>query len=1272
MPRLLLLALFVVASAPGGLARADAPSAASLPVAADPPAGRIARAVAELDRDRADPRALVPLTALSELEDEAEDLTPIAAVYARAAADARAQPEVRALARLGLARVARARGDLDAARAEIDGLGFVREWQIAGPFDDEGKRGHAKVFPPEEGQDLTARFPGKAREVGWRALPPEAADRGFVHLGAALRPAREVTAYALAVVDAPREERVRLAAGASGAMKIWVNGALAIEDAAYHPARPDQRAAMVTLRRGPNRILVKVSHDEGRFGFSLRLVRANGEPFPARALAPPFPPAGAGTAARPEPARTAVDALAARVRDARKAGAPAARLARLRYDLAVALDLLHPLDLRDHRAADEARRAADALPRDVDAQLLAARLEEDPNRRRERLEAAVRAAPGDGVAAAGLARHRIDRGEPHRALAPLRRALAASPGSVPARLALADALEATGLGARARRDRADLAAERPRSPDAVRAAARAARADGRIDETERLLRADLALRFDDAPARAGLVQLVLDRGAVDGALALLQDAVRLSPASLEERLRAADLLAAAGRGDEAEEGFAALVRICPEEADVYEHRGEARLRGGRSTDALVDFHAALELRPQNPRVKDLVRALEPERERFERPYAQDARALAAAAPAPAPDDDAIVLSDVRVTRVHPSGLSSSWTQLVVKVVTQRGVDAFRTHAFGYAPDRQEVRVERARVLRPDGSSIESHQEADRSASEPWYRLYYDTRARTVSFPALSPGDVLELTVRRDDVAGENLLSDYFGDLVYVADTTRKLRFDYVLLAPEQRRIYAAEPRLAAVARTERKLDGGLVEHRWIAKDVPRIRPEPGMPGWSDVVPYLHVSTYASWDDVQRFWWGLVHEQVEPTDEVREQALAIARQVLAEPGRAGAGSSDPERVDPAAPLPPLSPADELAIIRAVHAFVVTNTRYVGLEIGIHGYKPYRVDQILERRFGDCKDKASLTHALLRALGIDSRLVLLRMKRLGRVAEAPASLAVFNHAILYVPRYGLWLDGTATYSGSGDLPGEDRGATALVVDPDGKPWFTTVPDARPEENRTETRFEVALHADGAAEVHGRSAIVGVQAPDYRRAYESERDRRAAFEQAFARTFPGLEVKQVSLTGLERLEEPVGLDFALDVPRYAEKDGTSLRFLPFGNVHGYVESWAPLSARELAVQVGEPYENRFSFRYALPAGWEPMQLPAPVKLDAAFAAFEASVRREPGALVAEGRVVLKASRVTPADYAALRDLAARIDRALARPVLLAPAAAGAAPSASPGATP
>jgi hypothetical protein len=128
-------------------------------------------------------------------------------------------------------------------------------------------------------------------------------------------------------------------------------------------------------------------------------------------------------------------------------------------------------------------------------------------------------------------------------------------------------------------------------------------------------------------------------------------------------------------------------------------------------------------------------------------------------------------------------------------------------------------------------------------------------------------------------------------------------------------------------------------------------------------------------------------------------------------------------------------------------VEKNTRYVALEFGIHGYKPSRVDRVLARRFGDCKDKASLLHALLEVAGVDSRIVLLRMRQLGSIPPEPASLAVFNHAIVYVPALDWYLDGTAEFHGATELPISDRRASILVVEPDGKSRFTVTPEARP---------------------------------------------------------------------------------------------------------------------------------------------------------------------------------------------------------------------------------
>jgi tetratricopeptide (TPR) repeat protein/transglutaminase-like putative cysteine protease len=1222
---------FVLALA---LLAAGSPSA--VPAGGDPATAAFEAAAADLRRSHAEPRAIAPLVRIRELEPGLADLSRPASSYRAVADDPRAHPEVRALARWFLASVEEARGNPNRAEAERERLGFLRGFWIAGPFDNQGRRGLEREFPPEGALDLEARFPGKAREVGWRALPPELEFRGIVAVGTAVRPQREVVVYALAVPEVARQQRARLWIGASGAYRLWVNGTPVLAEAAYHPARLDQAAVEVTLRKGPNRILVKLAQDQGEMALAVRLTDLAGEPMAARpAPMPPAPPLAAGPAPRPTRVESLVTTLARRATSARGAAEGRARM-----DLAAALGEKLSEDAGEHAPARESRRAAELLPGDVEAQLLAARLEDhDPNRRRERLEAALRADPANPVARLALAEEEVRHGRAQEAVLQLQPLAADWPRWAAARGALAQGWELVGYPSRAQVELLRLAEEMPALPGAAEGAARASRRLDRAEDAMRWYQKVLALRHDDGQVRASLATLLLDRGDVDGALELLGEAIRLSPGDPFLRLRRADLLAANGRPEPAEADYQAAARLSPDEPEVHERRGRQLLREGRRGEALAELQKAIELRPQSPQLKELVRQLEPQQERFEAPYLVEAGALAKAPPARRGDEDAAVLSETKVTRVYPSGLSSTYTQIVAKVHTPRGADGFRGFPIGYVPGRQDVRVERARVWKPDGAVVETHQEADRSTSEPWYRLYYDTRVRQVVLPSLAPGDVLELAWRVDDVASENLLSDYFGEVTAFADGARKERMDYVLLVPSSRTLHVSDPKLPGVSRSVKDLPGGVRQYRWTATDLPRLEPEPGMPGMAESTPYVHVSTYGSWDEVARFYEGLVREQLRPGPGIRAESARIVAAVRGRPENAG------------------RPEKEIRgeIVRAVYDEVVTSTRYVGLEFGIHGYKPYQVEQVLTRRFGDCKDKASLMHALLEAAGIDSRLVLLRMRRLGNLPEAPASLAVFNHAILYVPELELWLDGTASGSGSRELPAEDRGATVLVVNPGAPPTFRTLPEATPGDDRVRSDFRVALAADGSAVVEGSTQVSGAQAPDFRRGYQSESGREAALERSFARTFPGLKAEKVETSDLSRIEDDVRVGFRLSVPRLARPENGGLVLSPFGQGQNWMESYAPLSSRRYDLVLSHPFDNQFTLRYRLPSGMAPAPLPLPERREGPFGAWSVTTREEGGALVAEGFLRIVARRIPAADYPAFREFLSGLDRALQRTIRL-----------------
>ena len=165
---------------------------AATPPLRDPIAERIAALGAALAEERRSPRAGAILAELQTLVDEAPNLARLATIFSRVADDAAALPEVRALARLQLSELERARGNLQRSHAMARRLGFVTEWRAIGPLRRRGearlrrppaagaRAGAGGGLPGEGGRRLVARRPagGGGRRLRRPRRAPCAARRG--------------------------------------------------------------------------------------------------------------------------------------------------------------------------------------------------------------------------------------------------------------------------------------------------------------------------------------------------------------------------------------------------------------------------------------------------------------------------------------------------------------------------------------------------------------------------------------------------------------------------------------------------------------------------------------------------------------------------------------------------------------------------------------------------------------------------------------------------------------------------------------------------------------------------------------------------------------------------------------------------------------------------------------------------------------------------------------------------------------------------------------
>ncbi len=1224
----------------------------------------LARAGGRLAAQAGGPQAVAALAEMAGLDENVAPAALEAAVRRGLAPGA--DPLVAAQVAFLLAHLLDERGATEEASALREGLGFLTQTFVIGPFG-EGRPSFKTPFPPEGERDapeLGRVYPGKLREVGWRRADAALRD-GALLLDGLLRPNDQAVAYVAAFVHSDADRQAALRLGSPGPLKVWVNGALVFERDVTRAATLDQDAAGVRLGRGWNRILIKTVVVDGAWRLYARLTDPNGAPL-RFANAPGPPPAKSTWVVARKGSRSAspvgVWTLDAQLQRRAKAAGSGAGAAEAWLDLARYLAWAGPRD-RSERAAAEAVRHALALRPSFSAFLLAADVAADEDERRRDLERALDLASRAGASGESepisigwrallLARlgemARTERREA-RAAEALHEALAIDPGCWPAILAIAEEESEADLPLAALARTEALPSEVRELPRVRRAVARLDEAAGRLREGDRVLEdlaGDRRVEVDLLHQLANRARVRADVGAARTRLAAAA-ALRPDLPSLEIELARLD--EGAGESPRALAALTALAARLPDDPATLVALGKLLQRMGRPEEALDRLRTALLLRPQDPELKRTVdRLVTGERgdltpaDELARRFGEDARALVPATPpaAAAAGDTALVLLDRRVVRVHKNGLSRTFADRVVEVLTERGAEDNKEFEVHYTPGSEEVDIRQARIYRRNArGEIEVSEATDRSdedLSEPWYSIYYDNRAEVVRFDGLRPGDVIEIQYLVDDVRSENQMSDYFGDLQYVAESIPKRRWDYTLIAPASRPIHANIPRVPRLER-QTTADGDDRVYRFAATDVAKVEAEPAMPGTAETTPYLHVSTYATWAEVGAWYWHLVEEQLTSDDEIRKTARSLV----------APGMSDEAKV------------------RAVYDFVVASTRYVGLEFGIHGYKPYQVSQVLARRFGDCKDKASLLLALLREVGVASELVLVRTRRSGRLDPEPASLAIFDHAIVYVPQLDRYLDGTAEFAGLSELPTEDQGVMVLRVGPAGG-VLTETPVLPSSASRVERHWQVALESSGDARINEAIAIRGEAAHNWREHYQTPGERVERYGRVWAGRFPGAELMSVEMPGIGDRNAPVIVKAAVSVPRFGHLTAKGEIELPMGGRDAdFVRTYTRLSTRQQDLVLAYPWQHDEELTYRLPPGWRllggGLNGQTPREIQSAFGRFHLDVSADGDRVRVRSFLDVARARVAPDQYARFRAFLGEIDAAIEERLLVGPPEAG-----------
>ncbi len=1157
-----------------------------------------------------------------------------------ASVDRRSPAPLRAYAELLVAYARLRRGDNKAAETQIRALGYVDQWLVLGPFDNTGKSGFDVPQGPEpelaEPIAWGRGYPGKdGRQVRWRVVPP-AFPYGWVDAGALLRPRQQMCAFFATYVSDPELKRRRpisLWVGARGAYRLFWNGQERAHDVAYRGHDFDRRSAPVWLEPGENRLLIKICSDDSAPMLSLRLADPSGAPDPKlrwHADGNTLSKVAAGSSA-PPPAN-AVGPLDWFERETKGANAsPAQREAFARY-----LVISDGDDPTTHQARNLAHAAAAAAPT-VRRLLLAAELAEDRNDQARWLERARAELPRSpareqrrNLEELLLAEARqLEQGvNPRAALPVYEQLLALDPDDVRALSGRARIYDGAGL-----KHSALASVERAleRSPHAVALLNMVASGLAELGESERARSVESlysALRFDDHGPLVDSLQLGVQGGDRRAAEHWAGRLLQLSPDSTWANSIAAHAWRQLGDSERALAGFDRGLALAPDDVDALRELSDLQGDLGHKEAQIGLLRRVLGLTPEDNEVRQYVAALEPSVDRVDETYAWKPERFLAHRFDAAPGQHRRTLLDLTVTHVYENGLAGQFRQIVFQPLTDAGAAVARQYAFTFQADRQRAQLRGARVYRAAGNIDEAVDSGEGPADNPELSMYTSARTVYVQFPRLEPGDVVELQYRVDDTGERGEFASYFGELEYLQSEAPVGHAEYVVIVPKERRLYVDTQR---VPQLQQKVEerGAERVYSFQADSVPGIEPEPAMPPWSEVLGFVHVSTYPSYRDLGSWYWGLSRDQLELDGATRELVHRIAQ-----------GATTPR-----------------AKVEAVYNWVVKNTRYVALEFGIYGFKPRRAVQTVSRGWGDCKDKAAVIVAMLQELGVPATMVLVRTGLRGRFRSEVASLAPFDHAIAYVPELDLYLDGTAEFTGSTELPSMDQGALALRVNA-GDAKLVTLPDNDPARNVKKREVELRLGANGGAEIELRYETKGASAPAWRRRYSAEATRRARVQEDLAREWPAIELVEgagaVQMSDLTNFEQPVSVQVRARSPHLLREEG-STRSLVVTPGERLGQTYASLPRRDLDVDIGSFPSLDETFVVQLGAGHTVLGLPKPEQLDTPFGRYSVEVSADSAEVRVHSTLALKVSRVSPKSYADFRRFCQQVDAAFEQRLVL-----------------
>lgn len=288
--------------------------------------------------------------------------------------------------------------------------------------------------------------------------------------------------------------------------------------------------------------------------------------------------------------------------------------------------------------------------------------------------------------------------------------------------------------------------------------------------------------------------------------------------------------------------------------------------------------------------------------------------------------------------------------------------------------------------------------------------------------------------------------------------------------------------------------------------------------------------------------------------------------------------------------------DLEKVKNIYAWVQSHIKYIAFEDGYGGFVPREAVDICEKRYGDCKDMASIITEMLELANVKADLTWIGTRDIPYTYNEVFTPNVDNHMIASYTDFDgeiYFLDATSSYLPFGIVSEFIQGKQAMINLGEGKYKLANVPITKAENNLIYDSVSIKLK-DNLISGNAFYSMTGYPKVDFSYFYpdKTEKEKREYIKEAFEKGNNKFTINNVSDKDFDNKDKPSVINYQFEIANYTNQSEDEI----YINLHldKYLKSGSFEKERTLPYDAEFKYIYKQIVRFEIPEGYAVNYIP------------------------------------------------------------------------------